>query len=94
MEIHINDFGIIEHCSYDFTKSMIITYGQNNIGKSYSMQTIYIVLRTFAEESLRRTRYVDYTYSNSHRLQNTILDFIKSDRYEWDITSKVIEERD
>ena len=43
MKVRIDNWGPIEHCEYDLDKDMIVVYGDNNIGKSYAMQLIYLV---------------------------------------------------
>ena len=45
MKIEIVNFGPINRCEYDLSKSLIVTYGENNIGKSYAMQVIYLLLK-------------------------------------------------
>lgn len=45
MKIEILNFGPINRCEYDLNKSLIVTYGENNIGKSYAMQVIYLLLK-------------------------------------------------
>lgn len=45
MKITINNFGPIQEFTYDLSKDIIVTYGDNNIGKSYAMQIIYLLLK-------------------------------------------------
>ena len=45
--IEIEHFGPIQKFTYNLDKDLIITYGNNNIGKSYSMQIIYLLLKVF-----------------------------------------------
>lgn len=45
MKIIIKNWGPIACCEYDLDKSMIVTYGENNIGKSYAMQVVYLLLK-------------------------------------------------
>ena len=47
MKIVIERFGPIKRFEYNLEKDMIVTYGDNNIGKSYAMQIVYLVLKTF-----------------------------------------------
>lgn len=47
MKINIQRFGPIKSFSYDLEKNLIVTYGNNNIGKSYAMQLVYLILKTF-----------------------------------------------
>lgn len=47
MKIKITDFGPIKEFEFDFSKKLIATYGDNNIGKSYAMQVVYLLLKAF-----------------------------------------------
>lgn len=47
VEIRIQNFGPIREFTYDLSKKLIITYGKNNIGKSYSMQAVYLLIKSF-----------------------------------------------
>lgn len=47
MKIEIERFGPMKKFQYDLSKDLIVTYGNNNIGKSYSMQIVYLLLKTF-----------------------------------------------
>lgn len=53
MKIVIERFGPIERFEYDLTKNLIVTYGDNNIGKSYAMQVVYLLLKTLKQVSSR-----------------------------------------
>lgn len=44
--ISINNFGPIKQFDFDLNKSFIVTYGDNNIGKSYAMQVMYLLLKS------------------------------------------------
>lgn len=45
MKVIIENWGPVGKCEYDLDKSMIVTYGENNIGKSYCMQVLYLLLK-------------------------------------------------
>ncbi len=49
MKIKIVNFGPIKEFEFDLSKRLIVTYGDNNIGKSYAMQVVYLLLKTFQE---------------------------------------------
>ena len=49
MKVDIKNFGPIRKFSYDLDKDLVITYGNNNIGKSYAMQIVYLLLKTFLQ---------------------------------------------
>ena len=40
MKVIIENWEPIEKCEYNLDKSVSVTYGENNIGKSYAMQCI------------------------------------------------------
>lgn len=45
MRVTISNFGPIKQFEFDLCKDLIITYGMNNIGKSYAMQSLYLILK-------------------------------------------------
>ena len=45
MKIQIGNWGPIGKCELDLQKSLSIIYGDNNIGKSYAMQVVYLFLK-------------------------------------------------
>lgn len=45
MRIKITNFGPIKEFEFDFSKKLIVTYGDNNIGKSYAMQVVYLLFK-------------------------------------------------
>jgi predicted ATPase len=49
MEIKIDDFGPIKKFEMDLSKDLVITYGKNNIGKSYALSVVYLLLKSFLE---------------------------------------------
>ncbi len=65
MKIVLENWGPIRKFEYDFSKSLIVTYGDNNIGKSYAMQTVYLFLKylilyarnNMVHSSLRNVRF-------------------------------------
>jgi len=51
MEIKIFNFGPIKKFEIDLSKDLVITYGKNNIGKSYAISVVYLLLKRFLETS-------------------------------------------
>jgi predicted ATP-dependent endonuclease of OLD family len=47
MKITINNFGPIREFKFDMTKNISMIYGKNNIGKSYAITAIYLLLKSF-----------------------------------------------
>ncbi len=62
MQIDIKNFGPINEFSYDLTKDLIVTYGDNNIGKSYAMQVVYLLIKNLIEYCSIGTRYIGNFY--------------------------------
>lgn len=67
MKIKITDFGPIKEFEFDYSKKLIVTYGDNNIGKSYAMQVAYLLLKTFMNVSI-----------SQDELKNVLHDIFKS----------------
>lgn len=98
MKIIIERWGLIERFEYDLSKSMIVTYGENNIGKSYAMQMMYLLLKNmlyFAHgNTLYMSAYIRYftnRESGSKITENMLMDFVMGQEKELDITSQLIE---
>lgn len=53
MKIKIVNLGPIKEFEFDLSKKLIVTYGDNNIGKSYAMQVVYLLLKSFMNISCR-----------------------------------------
>lgn len=69
MKITISNFGPIGHIEMDLSKKLIITYGKNNIGKSYAMTMVYLFLKNLIDK--RSTKYkffMDLEYSRNSKL--------------------------
>ena len=45
MKITIDNFGPIHHCEFDLDKDFHLIVGENNVGKSYAMKIIYIIIK-------------------------------------------------
>lgn len=48
MILKIRNFGPIEHCEIDLSKDFTLIVGQNNIGKSYAISLIYVLLKVLS----------------------------------------------
>ena len=62
MKITIRNWRPIKEYTCDLSKAIVVTYGDNNIGKSYAMQVIYLFLKHFISYSKRTTRFMPRTY--------------------------------
>ncbi len=50
MKIHLKNFGPIHDFEFDLEKDFHVIYGENNIGKSYAMSAIYLILKNLPRE--------------------------------------------
>lgn len=97
MNITISNFGPIKQFYYDLTKDIIVTFGDNNIGKSYAMQVVYLLLKTLTECVDYNFGYMHFSYSSQYRyahsyydtLKQTIASFSKSSDSTMDITKQI-----
>lgn len=102
MRIEIERFGPIEKFDYDLDKDLIITYGNNNIGKSYSMQIVYLLLKTFLAIMdgysffyFAKNGYLAPLASFEHtqkKLEDMVQDFITSGESIKIVTNKLTQE--
>ena len=91
MKITITNFGPIKNFEYDLDKDLVITFGDNNIGKSYSMQIVYLLLKTLGGQSFPNDfRYYGYLspwkYNYQSSIKNKISEFSKSTQSALNIT--------
>lgn len=97
MNITITNFGPIKQFYYDLTKDIIVTFGDNNIGKSYAMQIVYLLLKTLTECTEYSYGYIRFGYSSQYRynhgyydaLKDAVVSFSKSSDYTMDITKQI-----
>ncbi|MEZ4886999.1 MAG: AAA family ATPase [Chitinophagales bacterium] len=45
MKIEINNFGPIHHFEFDLEKDLHLIYGENNVGKSYAVNSLYLLMK-------------------------------------------------
>ena len=62
MRIKIKNWGPVREFEYDLSKSVIVTYGDNNIGKSYAMQVVYLLLKHLVAYARRTARFSSSSY--------------------------------
>ena len=100
MKIEIERFGPIQKFEYDLNKDLIVTYGNNNIGKSYSMQIVYLLLKTFIGFSYgypRMTKrlylvpYVQNDFSKKE-VESLVRDFLASKETTKDVSVFLVQE--
>ncbi len=100
MKITIRRFGPISEFVYDLSKDIIVTYGDNNIGKSYAMQVVYLLLKNFNEYLMHGANYFNdyyyYGYARHHispngveEVHSTVSKFADGKQSSLDITKAI-----
>lgn len=101
MKITIENFGPIEKFEYNLDKELIVTYGNNNIGKSYAMQVVYLLLKTFIVNMFMSPRTYRQMYlfprqidvlMPEEKVENIVRTFMESDEQVRDITKDIVTE--
>lgn len=99
MKIIIERFGPIDRFEYDLDKELIVTYGNNNIGKSYAMQIVYLLLKTFIVNMFMtpQTYRQIYIYPREidismpeEKIERMVCAFMDSDEQIRDITQDIV----
>lgn len=84
MEFTLKNIGPISEVNIDINSNLSFIYGKNNIGKSYAITIIYLLLKAYTFEnrfSFRRSffYFFDVSFSDSYKKgANAILDQIKN----------------
>lgn len=96
MKIQIGNWGPIGNCEIDLQKKLSIIYGDNNIGKSYAMQVVYLFLKNMLGYITKPTvmYYAGYKryYHDEQKVLQIVSEFAEDERvWEKDITETVVE---
>lgn len=98
MRVIVENWGPIQRCEYDLDKSVIVTYGENNIGKSYAMQVVYLLLKKLINYAQNKSFYFingvyyreDYREASS-LIEDLVIAFATNEKLQReDITETVI----
>lgn len=88
MKVTISNFGPILNFEGDLSKSVIAIYGNNNIGKSYSMQIIYLLLKSVIN-CLPRTIRFNLSKDYIKFIEDIVNSFKKSEQVQKEITNEI-----
>jgi len=70
MKITLKNFGPIAHFEFDVDKDMHVIFGKNNIGKSYAITAVYLILKNLLEYLPNiydgRNHKYNATYTKAH----------------------------
>lgn len=93
MIISIEKVGPIEYSEYDLSRSLVLVFGNNNIGKSYAMQIVYLVLKYLLEGAIDESRlgYYYYRRTINEKWINLLSEFSRESVEEKQITNDVID---
>ena len=80
MKIQIRDFGPINKFEVDLTKDLIAVYGKNNIGKSYALSLIYLLIKNL---SIFRSQLYQYPILISPTKSNDLKKLIEERVENW-----------
>ena len=99
MKIKIKNWGPVKEFEYDFSKSVIVTYGDNNIGKSYAMQVVYLSLKHLVAYAKKTVRFPSSSYYFFKDVENgqapeiqAVVDFAVNKKVQIEDISKKLEE--
>jgi len=83
MKINIKNFGPIKEIELDLDKNMTLIFGKNNIGKSYSISILYLILKVFMKSY---PSYYVYTTFEKNAIDNLNSSINLNNENEKDIT--------
>lgn len=63
MKIELKNFGPIDHFEFDMDKDLHVIYGENNLGKSYAMSAVYLILKNFFTPFQINLKFDDLPFS-------------------------------
>jgi len=91
MKITLKDFGPISHFEFDLEKDLHVIFGKNNIGKSYAITAVYLILKNWAEDTNQlyiKSEIIKYNAGDISK--NIIENDKKTGQFEFlDITKKI-----
>jgi predicted ATPase len=92
MIIKISNFGPIKEFEFDLDKDLTVTYGSNNIGKSYAMQIVYLLLKNISDLRPRNNflfHHFERGLSNENDIFQSIVSMVENSTKQIDITDKI-----
>lgn len=86
MKIQINNFGPIKRYEFDLSKDLHLIFGGNNIGKSYAITIVYLVIKSFLSYT---DPYLSYHLGKIYGLDDP--DISESDMDQSHITTRILD---
>ena len=84
MIIELHNFGPIERFTFDTEKQMYFIFGENNVGKSYAISAVYLILKNWKKAM---ETFHDYEIVDSDYLQ--VIEKLNSLKQEIDVTDEI-----
>ncbi|MEJ7662922.1 MAG: AAA family ATPase [Hymenobacter sp.] len=63
MKVILKNFGPIKRVEFNLEKDLNIIFGKNNIGKSYAITALYIIIKHLLSEFVNSERYAQHLYA-------------------------------
>lgn len=70
MKITLKDFGPISHFEFDLDKDLHVIFGKNNIGKSYAITVVYLILKNLMQPNVSFINIERHLYSDENNELN------------------------
>lgn len=74
MKIELENFGPISHFKFDLSKDLSVIFGKNNIGKSYAITAVYLILKHMIS-GVVPNEMLDYSYFRYYHLVGALPQF-------------------
>ena len=66
MKIAINNLGPIKRFEFDLSKDINVLFGKNNVGKSYAITAVYLLIKNLLNQNFRNSTELDYFVFRNH----------------------------
>ncbi|MBW1650102.1 MAG: AAA family ATPase [Deltaproteobacteria bacterium] len=97
MKITINNLGPINRFEFDLNKDLNLIFGKNNIGKSYAMTAIYLIVKNIINKNYIPIQYTLYSFlkkSSAYKIlsqvdknfKKVIIDRLNQEKEEFELT--------
>jgi predicted ATPase len=80
MKIELKNFGPILYFEFDLEKDLHIIYGENNVGKSYAIAVVYLIIKNLKTSFSTLTYFRHFSYSRETSAISELADFIYRQR--------------
>lgn len=89
MRISLENVGAVKFIEFDLSKNLHVIFGQNNVGKSYSITVLYLILKNLLDLNLIQSGFTP-SLSMKEQLEKITIPMIEGDE-KIDVTSQFSE---